>query len=68
MEIVYEYKKSFKGINYEIDVLYDTQLRNYVIGIRNNEQLLCIFFFNEDEMKDFLNSLQDFYLKRREKL
>jgi hypothetical protein len=67
MEIVYEYEKNFKGIKYKIDVLYDTQLRNYVIGIRNNEQLLSIFFFNEDEFKDFLNSLQDF-LKRREKL
>jgi hypothetical protein len=66
MEIVYEYEKNVKGIKYEIGVLYDTQLRNYVIGIRNNEQLLSIFFFNEDEFKDFLNSLQDFYLKRRD--
>jgi hypothetical protein len=65
MEIVYEYKKNFKGIKYEIEVLYDIELRSYVIGIKNNEQLLSIFFFNEDEFKDFLNSLQDFYLKRR---
>ena len=68
MEIVYEYIKNFKGIKYEIEVLYDIELRSYVIGIRNNEQLLSIFFFNEDEFKDFINSLQDFYLKRREKL
>jgi len=65
MEIVYEYEKNFKGIKYEIGVLYDGKLKNYVIGIRNNEQLLSIFFFNEDEFKDFLSSLQDFYLKRR---
>jgi hypothetical protein len=67
MEIVYEYEKNFKGIKYEIGVLYDRKLKNYVVGIRNNEQLLSIFFFNEDEFKDFLNSLQDFF-KRREKL
>jgi len=63
MEIVYEYKKRFKGIEFEIGVLYDLKTKDYIVGIRNNGQLV-LFFFNEDEFKDFLNSLNSFLKKR----